>query len=113
MAGTYKIAAQPKLFSEGPLKGMLEGVTFTASSRFDTQEWFADNRGQFVAAFSKLMPRSLATVIVAALLHGDTIELPGLFREHQIDSGFRLEWSPVHFVVPPDLKRDAELVESH
>ena len=101
MAGTYRIAAQPLLGTEGDFAGQLKGITFTATSATDTREWYTPNRSQFVAAFSKLMPRSLATVVVASLMHGDQIELPGLFREDQFESDFCFEWSPVHFLIPP------------
>jgi len=101
MAGTYRIAAQPILDTEGNFAGQLKGITFTATSATDTREWYTPNRSQFVAAFSKLMPRTLATLIVASLMHGDEVELPGLFREEQFEGDFRFQWSPVHFVVPP------------
>ncbi len=104
MAGTYRIAAQPILDTEDNFAGQLKGITFTATSATDTREWYTPNCSQFVAAFSKLMPRTLATLIVASLMHGDQIELPGLFREDQFESDFRFEWSPVHFVVPSAIR---------
>jgi hypothetical protein len=100
MAGTYRIAAQPMLNTEGEFERKLKGITFTATSATDARKWFAPDCGQFVSAFSKLMPRTLATVIVASLMHGDEVELPGLFREEQFEGDFRFQWSPVHFVVP-------------
>jgi hypothetical protein len=101
MAGTYRIAAQPMLNTEGEFERKLKGITFTATSATDARRWFAPDRGQFVSAFSKLMPRTLATVIVASLMHGDEVDLPGLFREEQFECDFRFQWSPVHFVMPP------------
>jgi hypothetical protein len=101
MAGTYRIAAQPMLNTEGDFVRKLKGITFTATSATDARRWFAPDCSQFVAAFSKLMPRTLATLIVASLMHGDEVELPGLFREEQFESDFRYEWSPVHFIVSP------------
>lgn len=100
MAGTYRIAAQPMLNTEGDFERKLKGITFIATSATDVRKWFAPDRGQFVSAFSKLMPRTLATLIVASLMHGDEVELPGLFREDQFEGDFRFQWSPVHFVVP-------------
>jgi len=89
------------LFSEGEHQGSLSGVTFTAASSTDTRVWFAINCGQFEGAFIRLMPRSRVKMILAALVEGEEIELPGLYQEEQFDCGFRYEWSPVHLVVPP------------
>jgi hypothetical protein len=97
---SYKISARPMLFCEGEHKGSLNGVTFTAASATDTRRWFAINCGQFEEAFIRLMPRSRAKAIVADLLEGEEIELPGLYREEQFDRGFCYEWSPVHWAAP-------------
>ena len=97
----YRITATPLLYSEGAFKGKLKGVSFTAASCKDTKEWFSNNCGQFELQFSKIMPRSLAQVIVTALRHGDEVEFPGTFEEQEFDHGFLFEWSPVHFIVPP------------
>jgi hypothetical protein len=97
---TYKISARPMLFSEGEHLGRLNGVSFTAASSTDTREWFAINCGQFEEAFTRLMPCTRARAIVAALLEGEEIELPGLYREEQFNRGFCYEWSPVHWVAP-------------
>jgi hypothetical protein len=101
MAETYKISAVPVLYSTGDFKGKLKGVSFTAASPMDTKEWFGANCGQFELAFSKIMPRSLAQAIVASLMHGDDVELPGLYYEYQFERGFLFEWSPVYLVAPP------------
>ncbi len=101
MPGTYRISAVPVLHTGGAFKGKLKGVSFTAASANDTVEWFSNNCGHFELAFSRIMPRKLAQVIVAALAHGDDVELPGFYTEQQFERGFLFEWSPVHFVVPP------------
>jgi hypothetical protein len=88
------------LFSGGEHKGSLNGVTFIAASSTHTRKWFAINCGQFEGAFTQLMPRTRARVIVAALLEGQEIELPGLYLEEQFNRGFCYEWSPVHWVSP-------------
>src|SRR5580704_5101454 len=106
MAGTYKISATPLLHAAGDFQGKLKGVSFTAASPNDTLEWFSNNCGQFELAFSRIMPRSLAQVIVASLMHGDDVELPGLYDLSQFENGFIFEWSPVHFVVPPQFAHD-------
>ena len=69
-------------------------------------EWFSNNCGQFELAFSRIMPRSLAHVIVASLMHGDDVEFPGFYDESQFESGFIFEWTPVHLVVPPQFAHD-------
>lgn len=101
MAGKYKISATPLLHTGGDFKGKLKGVSFTAVSPRDTHEWFSNNCGQFELTFSRIMPRSLAHVIVASLMHGDEVEFPGLYEESQFETGFIFEWLPMHFVVPP------------
>ena len=79
MADTYRISAAPLLFTEGAHKGRLSGATFTATSATGTREWFTINCGQFEDAFTRLMSRSRARVIVAALMEGDRTEFPGLY----------------------------------
>jgi hypothetical protein len=101
MSGTYKITAVPVLHSHGNFKGKLKGVSFTAVSPTDTKAWLAGNCGQFEMAFSRIMPSSLAKVIIAALTHGDEVELPGMYAAEQFEREFLFEWSPVHLVVPP------------
>lgn len=106
MAESYKITATPLLHTEGNFKGKLKGVSFTAVSPTNTVEWFANNCGQFELEFSKLMPRSLAHVIVASLVHGDDVELPGAYDGAHFEHGFLFQWSPVHFVTPPQYDRE-------
>jgi hypothetical protein len=100
MAGTFKISAIPVLHSQGAFKGKLKGVSFTAVSPTNTVEWFANNCGQFELEFSKLMPRGLAHIIVAALLHGDDVELPGWYDGANFEHGFLFQWTPMHFADP-------------
>lgn len=104
MTGMYKISAAPLLYPKGEFKGKLDGVTFTASSPIDSRQWFANNCGQFELAFSRIMPGSLARAIVAALMRGDEVELPGIYDEVHFERGFLFEWSPIHFVLPPPLR---------
>jgi hypothetical protein len=106
MEGTYKISAVPLRYSRGTFDGKLQGVNFTAVSPDDTKHWFANNCGHFELAFSRIMPSSLAKVMVTALMHGDEVEFPGLYEEEQFDRGFMFEWSPVHFVRPPEFVQD-------
>ena len=100
MAESYKISAIPLLYLEGPHQGRLNGVTFTAICESDKKEWFVINAGQFEEVFLRLMPRRIATIMVAALMEGDEIELPGLYRPEQFIRGFHYEWSGPHFVRP-------------
>jgi hypothetical protein len=101
MAGSYRISATPVLHSSGDFRGKLKGVSFTAASPTDTKEWFSNNCGQFELAFSKIMPASLARVIVIALTHGDDVEFPGLYAEQEFECGFLFEWPAVHLTLPP------------
>ena len=80
MAGKYKISATPLLHTGGDFKGKLKGVSFTAVSPRRTHEWFSNNCGQFELTFSRIMPRSLAHVIVASLMHGDEVGVPRPLR---------------------------------
>ena len=100
MAEGYRISAAPKV--EG---GKLKGATFTAESRYEKREWFTRDCGQFEVVFGRLMPENVARMIVAALEHGDAVEFPGLYEEEQFERGFCFEWSPVHFVLPPQFAR--------
>lgn len=97
---TYTISAKPLLFSEGQHKRKLKGVSFTAVTATHTREWFMINCGQFERSFTPLMPHAHAKAIVAALLEGEEVKFPGLYREEQFDHGFCYEWSTVHFFVP-------------
>ena len=85
---------------EGEHKGRLNGVTFTATSATGKIEWFAIDCGQFEDAFTRLLSRSRARATVAALLEGDALELPGVYREEQFERRFTYEWKATHFVRP-------------
>jgi len=100
MSGLYRISATPLLHSRGDFKGKLKGVSFMAASPTDTKEWFSNNCGQFELAFSRIMTRALAGLIVDALKHGDDVEFPGLYSEQDFDSGFLFEWPAVHLTLP-------------
>jgi len=95
-AAGYRISAAPKVE-----RGKLKGVTFTAESRWEKREWFTRECGQFEAVFARLMPEEMARVIVAALEAGETVAFPDMYEEEQFERGFSFEWSPVHFVLPP------------
>jgi hypothetical protein len=101
MAELYKISATPLLHTTGDFKGKLKGVSFTAVSPSGAMEWFSSNCGQFELAFSKIMPINLARVMVAALMHGDDVELPGVYAKHEFEDGFVFEWPRVHLTLPP------------
>jgi hypothetical protein len=109
MAGTYRISATPLLHTEGNFRGKLKGVSFIAASPKQTHEWYSNNCGQFELAFSKIMPLSLARVIVASLMHGDDVEFPGLYEEEAFEQGFLFEWSPMHLVVPPHFAHESAI----
>jgi hypothetical protein len=98
MAGTYKISAIPLLYTRGTFEGKLQGASFTAVSPSDTKEWFTNNCGQFELEFSKLMPMPVARAMVAALMHGDEVELPGFYEEERFERGFIFEWPMAHFM---------------
>jgi hypothetical protein len=90
MTGIYNLAATPFLFPEGEFKGELKGVTFVATSKADTKQWFTINCGQFETAFSKLIPAGLAKEIIAVLTRGNDIEFPGL-RLSSVESPLALQ----------------------
>jgi hypothetical protein len=98
MAETYIIAAAPMLFTEGQHSGRLNGVTFTATSATGKIEWFTIDCGHFEDAFTRLMTRGRARALVAALMEGDTIQLPGQYTEDQFERRFNYEWKAPHFV---------------
>jgi hypothetical protein len=101
MTETYRLTAAPSLYPEGEYQGKLKSVTFTATSQNDTRQWFAKNCGQFETAFSKIMLAERARSIVASLMHGDQVDFPGHYREHQFAQGFLFERTPVYLVLPP------------
>jgi hypothetical protein len=103
MAERYNLAATPFLFPEGEFKGHLKGVTFKATSKADTKQWFTINCGQFERAFRKLIPRGLAHEAIATLLRGDDIAFPGSYLKEQFEGGFNYEWSTVQFEPDPSI----------
>jgi hypothetical protein len=102
-SGTYKLTAKPSLISEGEFQGELRSVAFIATSPIETMQWFVINCGQFERAFSKLIPRGLATEMVDALTRGEAVEFPGLYQREQFGSGFYYEWFPVFSDLPRSL----------
>ena len=88
MSETYALAATPLLFPHGEFEGKLKGVTFTATSPADIKQWFAVNCGQFEQAFARLVPATLAQEMIAELIRGDNLAVPGLYLERQFNSGF-------------------------
>jgi hypothetical protein len=99
MAGLYRISATPVLHSAGAFQGKLKGISFTAVSSLESNEWYSNNCGHFELAFSKIMPTVRAEAIVARLMHGDEVEFPGLYAVEQFENGFVYEWP----CVPPDV----------
>lgn len=99
----YRISAVPQMED-----GMLAGVTFTAESGRARHEWFTRNCGQFPVVFARVMPREVARVMLASLEAGDAVEFPGRYGEEQFDRQFAFEWSPVHFLRPPEFARPGE-----
>lgn len=91
MARTYKIILSPVLVTEGPHKGHLDYVTFTASSGDRTVKMFAVYRGDFGYMLAKLAPGVEAASIVHQLMMGNNVELAGTFNALNLaDLGFRL-----------------------
>jgi hypothetical protein len=88
MKAAYKITASPILFSEGHYKGELRGVAFSATSDSDKRQWLTINCGQFPRSFRDLIPDGSAEAMVAALVRGDSVELPGLHQEEEFAGGF-------------------------
>ena len=101
MAANYKISAEPTFYTDGPYAGKLKSVIFRAVSPTSTREWFAKNCGQFESAFARIMPASLAEIILSSLNHGDQVDFPGLYEESEFEQGFLFEWTPVYLIAPP------------
>jgi hypothetical protein len=99
MGNLYKISATPVLHAAGPFQGKLKGISFTAVSSLETNEWYSNNCGHFVLAFSKIMPAVRAEALLARLMQGDDVELPGLYAVEQFECGFVYEWPRV----PPNV----------
>ena len=103
MAEGYRISAMPEIED-----GTLTGVYFIAASESQRHEWFTRNCGQFPIVFARVMPREVARVLLASLEAGDRVEFPGRYSEEQFDRQFAFEWSPVHFLRPPEFARPGE-----
>ena len=98
MAESYKVSAEPLLYTEGDHKGRLNGVFFTATSGTEKITWFTVDRGHFEDVFTRVLSRGRARSLVASLMEGDNVELPDVYRKEQFDDHFAYGWKAPHFV---------------
>ena len=84
----FKLTAEPRLKADGPLRGYLDYVVFTACAKDGLHMWHADKSGNFIPDFSTLVPRSKAVAMVKDLYLGRPVALPGRYRMEQLRGRF-------------------------
>ena len=75
--GFFSLTAEPKLWQDGPLRGQLDYVVFTALTTGGLQMWHAYKTGNLIEDFSALVPQRRAIALVKNLYRGWTIRVPG------------------------------------
>jgi hypothetical protein len=84
----FTLTAVPRLKPDGPTRGFLDYVVFTARAPGTLHMWHADRSANLIADFSTLVPRQTATHIVRRLHLGHAILLPGRYRIDQFEAHF-------------------------
>jgi hypothetical protein len=84
----FTLTAEPKLKADGPLRGHLDYVVFTADTANGLQMWHADRVGNFIVDFSTLVSKAVAIELVRELYDGRTVRLPGRYRLEQLEGRF-------------------------
>lgn len=84
----FTLTAEPRLRPEGPTRGYLDYIVFTARSTRSLHMWHADRNGNFIADFSALVPEETAAEIVRQLHLGQTVALPGRYQLEQLHGRF-------------------------
>ncbi len=84
----FTLTAEPRLRSDGPTRGYLDYIVFTARSARSLHMWQADRNGNFIVDFSALVPEKTATELVRELHLGNTVELPGRYELEQLRGRF-------------------------
>jgi hypothetical protein len=88
MAEPFVLTAVPQILLEGPTKGHLKYVQFSASDGLTSHHWWSTNTGTYVEDFAKIMPKAEAYAIVASLRRGETVILPGYWALDEIKHKF-------------------------
>ncbi len=79
--GFFSLTAEPRLREDGPLRGHLDYVIFTAKmTGGGLQAWHAHKNGNLIADFSALVPHESAVAMVKDLYLGRTVVVPGRHR---------------------------------
>ncbi len=86
--GFFTLTAEPRLKQDGPLRGYLDYVVFTACTTDGLQMWHADKSGNLITDFSALVPPLTAIEIVKELYLGRTVALPGRYRIENLRGRF-------------------------
>ena len=84
----FAITAEPVFKTDGPTRGYLDGVIFTAQAPKALHKWLTPNNGNFIADFSALIPMEKAIAILHDLHEGKTVTVPGTFRIDQLKDRF-------------------------
>ncbi len=84
----FTLTAEPKLKVDGPLRGHLDYVVFTADTANGLQMRHADRTGNFIVDFSTLVPEVQAIELVRELYDGRMVKLPGRYRMEQLQGRF-------------------------
>ncbi len=75
----FTLGASPELIPDGPLRGHLDYIIFTAKTTKGMHVWHARKTGNLIADFSALVPHQQAVEIVRDLYLGHKITLPGRY----------------------------------
>jgi hypothetical protein len=86
--GFFTLKAEPRLRQDGPLRGYLDYVIFTAHTTGGRHYWHAHRHGNFIADFSALVPEEEAINMVRDLHSGQAVELPGRHRLELLQGRF-------------------------
>ena len=84
----FTLAAEPRLKPDGPVRGFLDYVVFTARTTAGLQMWIADKSGHLISDFSALVPEPKAIDIVRELYLGQPVALPGRYRLEELRGRF-------------------------
>lgn len=84
----FALTAEPVFKTDGPTRGYLDGVIFTAQAPNALHKWLTPNQGNFIADFSELIPMKKAIAILHDLHAGKTVTVPGRFRIDQLRDRF-------------------------
>jgi hypothetical protein len=90
----FALTAEPVFKTDGPAKGYLDGVIFTAQAPNALHKWLTPNNGNFITDFSALLPMEKAIQILHDLHSGKIVTVPGAFRLDQLRDRFGFTQKP-------------------